>query len=125
MPRSELAQAIVLAIAIVLATGLAGCGLQERADLLVGRECDPNLPDACDPVQVCLPHGWISGPTDFLCRDSASFDAVGGVEPPLAYCNDEYICPTDIDCAADRVRQRPDGIRRRVCQRPGSPFAPP
>jgi hypothetical protein len=114
---------------LVVALGLAlgGCALEERADLLIGRSCDPAVASSCDPGQRCLPHRWEVDPDDFRCRDRASFDPVGGAEAPLAYCDPAagYDCPGDLVCNADRVRPRDGGLRRDVCQRADGGFAPP
>lgn len=109
---------------------LSACSLEERDDFLIGRSCDPDQSNACDPGQRCLPH-LMEGdlPQDFRCRDAASFERVDGVEPPLAYCDEEgtYVCPGSMVCRPDRIRSSPDGfaVRRLVCQSPDSPFGPP
>jgi hypothetical protein len=100
----------------------ASCGIQERDDFLIGRQCDPSN-NICDPEQFCLPHE--DDPIgDFRCRDRESFEPINGQEPPLAYCNAEIPCPGDLVCNADRIRV--DGGRRPlVCKRPDDVFAPP
>lgn len=120
-------RAALLMIAL-LSTG--GCELDERTDFLLGRECDRERLDTCDPGDACLPHVWLAdGPRDFRCRSEASFAAGAGEgEPPLAYCSAErqLTCPGSTVCRADRVRPLPDGgIRREVCQDADSPFGPP
>lgn len=110
---------------------LAGCGIQERADFLIGRVCDPEIPSACDSGQRCLPHMVDEERFfDYRCRDEASFERVDGVEPPLAYCDTEgsLECPGLLVCRPDRIRSGADGgfvVRRLVCQSPDSPFGPP
>ena len=113
-------------LALVGAVAFSACGLQEAPDFLVGRTCVPETSD-CVEMQVCLPHVWGASPGDFRCRDTASFDPIDGVDPPLAYCDPELglECPPDTVCNADRVRGYDQGIRRMVCQKPGSPFSPP
>ena len=113
---------IIGAFVLVLA---AGCGLSERGDFLVGRQCDPTNGSSCDEGQACLPHSVVEGDLDeFRCRSAASFDPVRGVEAPLAYCNEEYECPAPLVCNADRIRVD-GGFRRTVCKRDDDPFAPP
>jgi hypothetical protein len=116
-------------LAICLAVvSVSSCALEERDDFLIGRACDRDLPDSCDASQVCLPHGFTGeDPSDFRCRDEASFARVMGKEPPLAYCDDDrgLVCPGTMVCLPDRVRERDGGIRREVCQPKDSPFAPP
>ncbi len=107
---------------------MVGCGLQERSDYLIGRQCDPETPADCDEGQVCLPH-QIADRTlmlvRFRCRDAASFESLAGQEPPLAYCDDEqYVCPAGLVCNADRIRVD-GGLRPRVCKQPDDAFAPP
>ena len=100
---------------------VAACGIQERNDFLIGRQCDPS-DNRCDPGQACLPHE--PDLTDYRCRDRESFEPINGQEPPLAYCNAEIECPDDLVCNADRIRL--DGGRRPlVCKRPDDVFAPP
>ena len=100
---------------------LAACGIEERPDFLIGRQCDPEA-EICDPGQGCLPHK--PDLTDYRCRDRASFEPINGQEPPLAYCNVDIPCPGDLVCNADRIRA--DGGRRPlVCKRPDDVFAPP
>lgn len=120
-------RAALLTIALL---SISGCELDERTDFLLGRECDLERTDTCDPGDVCLPHTWLAdGPRDFRCRSEASFAAgAGGGEPPLAYCSAarRLTCPGSTVCRADRVRPLPDGgIRREVCQDADSPFGPP
>ncbi len=104
---------------------LVGCGLEEREDFLVGRQCPPPPSNSCDPGQSCLPHRWTSQPDDFRCRDRSSFLPIGDREAPLAYCDDQlYRCPGDLVCNADRVRVDAS-VRLRVCRRPDDIFAPP
>ncbi|MFO0723133.1 MAG: hypothetical protein U1E65_05060 [Myxococcota bacterium] len=114
---------------IVLGLGLCSCALEERADFLVGRACDPSSAPACDVGESCLPHAWLSMnmPTSFYCRDKDSFAKLSdNRDPPLAYCDkDHWICPTGTVCNADRVRPLDGGLRREVCQLPGSVFGPP
>ncbi|MBI2374165.1 MAG: hypothetical protein HYV07_09210 [Deltaproteobacteria bacterium] len=114
-------------VAIVLLAALAGCSVSERSDYLVGRRCDAKDPESCDPGQACLPHAWADVPTDFRCRDKASFSPTSLVpNPPLAYCEEGSIeCPEGLVCEPDRVRPRDGAVRRTVCQEPGSPFLPP
>ena len=113
----------------VLLLLLLGCGLEERGDFLVGRECKPELERSCEDEQTCLPHAWSSVPADFRCRDLQSFEQVEGRDPPLAYCDPAgtpaYRCPPGAVCAPDRVRALDGGVRRTVCMPPGSPFGPP
>ena len=97
------------------------CGIEERSDFLIGRQCDPSN-NLCDPGQACLPHD--PRMSDFRCRDRASFDPINGQEPPLAYCNAEIACPGDLVCNADRIRTDA-GRRPLVCKRPDDVFAPP
>ena len=117
------------ALAVSLLLVLAGCELEERADYLVGRECDRAIEESCDPAQRCLPHRYVGGsPTDFRCRDAASFERLSdGREPPLAFCavDDGLECPAPLVCNADRVRTGDVGIRRMVCQKADNPFGPP
>jgi hypothetical protein len=105
---------------------IAACGLQERADFLLGRECDPLDSKSCDSGQSCLPHTIIAGRfSDYRCRDRSSFDPIEGREAPLAYCDGQMIkCPGDLVCNADRVRQD-STARPLVCTLPNSMFAPP
>ena len=117
-----------LAFALIAAMAVAGCDLEERADYLIGRVCDPIASSSCEGEQVCLPHRFEgNAPADFRCRDAASFDPVEGKEPPLAYCDeeDDLRCPGDLVCRADRLRASDGGYRRRVCQKPEDPFGPP
>lgn len=111
---------------IVIALLCGACDLEERDDFLIGRECEPEVSESCDPGQRCLPHLYDGlRPDDFRCRDRASFDPLGdGKEPPLAYCNETYPCPGDLECRPDRVRMDA-GLRHTICQRPGAPFGPP
>lgn len=104
-----------------------GCGLEERGDFLVGRQCDPTAAEPCDPAQACLPHRFREGALDeFRCRDLASFEERAGQPAPLAYCDEGegYVCPGDLVCNADRIRFDA-GYRPRVCKPSGDPFAPP
>lgn len=105
---------------------LPACALEERSDYLVGRQCRPTGTEAtCDPDQACLPHRWTDrGPENFRCRDRASFEPIGGEEPPLAYCSDEYPCPPDTECRPDRIRQDIN-VRPYVCKLEGDVFSPP
>ena len=112
---------------LVLLSVLGGaCGIQETPDFLIGRSCVPQTSE-CDPLQACLPHSWGASPGDFRCRDANSLEPIQGVEPPLAYCDEEmgFVCPPETVCNVDRVRGYDQGIRRMVCQKPGSPFSPP
>jgi len=114
-------------LALVALAALSGCGLSERADFLVGRQCDPTAATPCDEAQSCLPHRYADGELDeFRCRDRASFEPRGGQEAPLAYCDEAegYLCPGDLVCNADRIRLDA-GFRPRVCKPDGDPFAPP
>lgn len=118
-------RALVLSCLVVAS---AGCDLEERSDFLVGRSCDPDVAGSCDPEQSCLPHRFDrDNPADYRCRSVESFEPLPEGEPPLAYCDPQLdlICPGDLVCNADRVRQVDGGVRRRVCQRPGTPFGPP
>lgn len=104
----------------------AGCGLQERSDYLVGRQCDPDVAADCDDRQVCLPHAIRNELlVRFRCRDAASFGSLAGQEPPLAYCDEQrYFCPEGLVCNADRIRVDA-GQRPKVCKRLDDAFAPP
>src|SRR6185503_2224825 len=87
---------------------LSACSLQENDDYRVGRECNENNGDRdCDPGERCLPHKWESQPTNFRCRNRASFVQVGDREPPLAFCDENlnFYCPGDLVCNPDRVRE--------------------
>lgn len=114
---------------ILLGLGAQACSLEERADFLVGRTCDPVVAPACDVGESCLPHAWLAmnQPTAFYCRDKASFAKLAdNRDPPLAYCDDKtYVCPEGTVCNADRIRPLDGGLRREVCQLPGSIFGPP
>ena len=101
---------------------LASCGLEERDDFLIGRQCDRDG-EECDEGQECLPHEE-SPLGDYRCRDRASFEQIDGREPPLAYCNAMIECPADLVCNADRIRTDTDR-RPLVCTRPDDVFAPP
>ena len=105
-----------------IACSLLACGLEERADFLIGRQCDQNG-DECDEGQACLPHR-IEPYSDFRCRDRASFEPIDGREPPLAYCNADIPCPGDLVCNADRIRVGGED-RPLVCKRSDDVFAPP
>lgn len=110
-----------------LALVMGACGLHERSDFLVGRECDPSAAKACDMGQACLPHEYTGGAPDrFRCRDALSFEALAGQEPPLAYCDESlgYLCPGALVCNADRIRLDA-GYRLKVCKRADDAFAPP
>lgn len=120
--------AVLIGTALVGALLLGACDLDERADFLLGRECEPGLAETCDTNDACLPHTWVGAEgRDFRCRSEASFVSTGESEPPLAYCAPpRYACPGTTVCRADRVRPVPDGgIRRQVCQAADSPFGPP
>ncbi len=108
-----------LLLIVVLA---AACGLEERTDFLIGRQCDRNRSD-CDPGAECLPHKHDPF-ADFRCRDRASFEPIDNQEAPLAYCNADIACPGDLVCNADRIREG-TGRRLMVCKRPDDVFAPP
>jgi len=116
-------------MAPMLLIALTACELEERADYLIGRACEPKIEGSCDPGQACLPHEYTErGPDDFRCRDAASFEPLSdGREPPLAYCDEdeEMLCPQPLVCNADRIRAGDIGIRRMVCQKADSPFGPP
>ncbi|MCB9654358.1 MAG: hypothetical protein H6729_09550 [Deltaproteobacteria bacterium] len=104
---------------------VASCGLNERGDFLVGRSCRLEA-HQCDEGQVCLPHSLRSGEyADYFCRDQRSFEPLGGVEPPLAYCDDStnLRCPGALVCNADRVRLDAS-VRAYVCKRADDAFAP-
>jgi len=104
--------------------GLAGaCGVQERADFLVGRLCTPGAPDNCDPGQYCLPHAWDGNDafSDYRCRDEASFSVP---DAPIAFCNDEDKCPGQLVCNADRVRADAS-VRPLICKPEDDIFGPP
>lgn len=104
---------------------VAGCGLAEQPDLLVGRPCTPRASE-CDPGQRCLPHARTEdGFERFLCRDRRSFETVWGTEL-RAFCDEAagYLCPEGIACRPDRIR-RDEPIRPRVCKLPDDPFGPP
>lgn len=118
-------EAAVLLLAAV--AGAPACSLEERSDFLVGRACSPERRESCDEAEACLPHALVGGRMeDFRCRDRASFEPVGGREPPLAYCDERLgvACPADLVCNADRVRldvsERP-----LVCKFPDDVFSPP
>jgi hypothetical protein len=108
---------------VFIALAFAACGLEERSDFLIGRQCDRNGED-CDPGQECLPHQSDPSLQDFRCRDRASFEPIEGQDPPLAYCNADITCPGDLVCNADRIRVD-GGLRPLVCKRPDDVFAPP
>ncbi len=106
---------------------IAGCGLQERADFLIGRQCGAGNAEACDEGQACLPHQLEPRIGDFRCRDEDSFDPQRfGQEPPRAFCDEArgFICPGDLVCNADRIRAD-GGPRPLVCKRPDDVFSPP
>jgi hypothetical protein len=110
-----------------VAGALLGCSLMERADLLVGRACEPTLDAPCDPGQACLPHQRLEGRyEDHRCRDRRSFEPTNGEEAPLAFCDEAagYVCPGDLICNADRIRAD-GGPRPRVCKLPDDLFGPP
>lgn len=116
-----------LGLALLLLPLLGACSLEERADFMIGRECDRNDPRGCDTGQRCLPHVYNGEMMDdFRCRDRASFEPIGRRDAPLAYCDPSagLTCPGDLVCNADRVRID-SGIRRLVCKRPDDIFAPP
>lgn len=102
------------------------CSLDERSDYLIGRQCRPDDPEqSCDPLQACLPHRQSDrGLENFRCRDKASFEPIAGEEPPLAYCNDQHLCPPGVECRPDRLRVD-IMIRPLVCKLPGDVFSPP
>ena len=107
----------------------AACGLTERDDFLIGRQCSRTAEQPCDPMQVCLPHEVSSsGQFDaFRCRDRASFLPLpDGREAPVAFCDSDQgvVCPVGLVCNADRVRLDV-GIRRLVCTEVDNPLAPP
>lgn len=109
---------------ILLGLLLTGCGLSERDDFLVGRSCDPGAEMDCDEGQVCLPHGWLSArPTEFRCRDAASFSAPD--EAPTAYCDEAlgFACPEGVECRPGRIRED-SGPRRPECVSTDFPFGP-
>jgi hypothetical protein len=111
--------------ALAILISIAACGLQERPDFLLGRECDMGDPKGCDPGESCLPHAIIAGRfSDYRCRDRASFDKIEGREPPLAFCDGMAKCPGELVCNADRVRED-STVRPLVCTTPNSMFAPP
>lgn len=117
-------RAAVLAVVV-----LAACGLEERDDFLIGRQCDLAADQPCDEGQVCLPHAYTEGRlTEPRCRDRASFEPIAGRPAPLAYCDEAqgYVCPAGLVCNADRIRLDA-GYRAKVCKRPRpeDPFAPP
>lgn len=117
-----------LLLASLIVSAFAACSLDERADFLIGRSCDVTTQASCDEGQRCLPHAIIEGThDDFRCRDAASFEVIEGREPPLAYCDESlgFVCPEGLDCNADRIRSGAPTLRYKVCQQPGSPFAPP
>jgi hypothetical protein len=101
------------------------CGLKERPDFLIGRQCAQEADPSCDEGQKCLPHSiGSSGFGNFRCRDRESFELVDGQEPPPAYCDDDNPCPGDLVCNADRIRED-SGRRPLVCKRPDDVFNPP
>ena len=111
-------------IMVLAALGSAlGCGIDERSDFLIGRQCVRGDPRSCDPGQVCLAHSWRGGQTftDYRCRDEASFLVP---DAPIAYCSDAEPCPGDLVCNADRVRID-TSVRPLVCKTADDPFAPP
>ncbi len=107
----------------VVLGALAGCGVDERADFLIGRQCVPSDPATCDPEQACLPHVWRGGErfSDYRCRDEASFLVP---DAPLAYCGPSDPCPGRLVCNADRVRIDAS-TRPLVCKTDDDLFAPP
>ncbi|MEM7675343.1 MAG: hypothetical protein AAF449_04990 [Myxococcota bacterium] len=108
----------------VAAVLIGACGVEERADFLIGRLCTPSEDNSCDPGQACLPHAWdgIDQFSDFRCRDEASLLRP---DAPIAYCNDEeHLCTGLLVCNADRVRLDVS-IRPRVCKPEDDIFAPP
>jgi hypothetical protein len=106
---------------------LSACSLEERADFLIGRTCDPKVPLACDPGEVCLPHAVVNHSfADFRCRDRASFEQLNGQDAPLAYCDGvDLVCPSGTVCNADRIRNLDGGLRPLVCQLPNGVLGPP
>ncbi len=117
---------IVIA-ALGFASVFSGCRLDERDDFLIGRICSRVGTNSCDEGQSCLPHSYLNGrPDEYRCRDRQSFEPIGGVEPPLAYCNpaEMFFCPDGLECLPDRIRLD-GGARRLVCKRPGDQFSPP
>lgn len=121
MNNSSFGRPAVMAVALVV--GTVACGVEERRDFLIGRQCDRNTPEDCDPDQTCVPHEWRGGETftDFRCRDEASILAPNA---PLAYCAPDTRCPGSLVCNADRVR-RETSVRPLVCKRRDDLFAPP
>lgn len=107
---------------VVLVLLASACGLEEREDFLIGRQCSQSDPASCDEGQKCLAHD--PRPADYRCRDRASFELIDGQEPPLAYCATDDECPEDLVCNADRIRLD-GGLRPLVCKRPDDVFAPP
>ena len=88
----------------LLALLAVGCGLEERDDFLVGRECQPQAETPCDDRQACLPHLIERGVLkEFRCRDVASFEPIEGRPAPLAFCAEakDLLCPGDLVCNAD------------------------
>lgn len=105
-----------------LTAGLLGCGVDERADFLIGRQCIRGESGTCDPGQACLPHGRRGlSLIDYRCRDEASFLVPNA---PLAYCGPDDPCPGDLVCNADRVRLDAS-VRPLVCKPIDDLFAPP
>lgn len=105
--------------------GVGACGLEESADFLVGRPCEP-LAFECDPDQRCLPH-TLDGEvySRFLCRDSDSFETPIG-EQLRAFCDENrgYRCPGTLQCRPDRIREG-EPVRAAICKFPDDPFGPP
>ena len=109
-------------VMVTLVGSVAGCGVDERADFLIGRECIRGDPETCDPGQACLPHTQRGESLiDYRCRDEASFLVPGA---PIAYCSDNDPCPGDLVCNADRVRIDAS-VRALVCKPIDDLFSPP
>ena len=113
-------------VVVFFALLLAGCGLSERDDFLIGRSCVSASELPCDEGQRCLPHSLNGGSFgEFRCRDFDSFQQVAGLaKPPLAYCNAEHRCPEGLVCRPDRIRVD-GGPRPNVCKSPDDVFIPP
>jgi hypothetical protein len=110
----------------VLLAAIGACSLEERADFLIGRTCDPSAPSSCDAGEVCLPHAIVNHAFgDFRCRDRASFLPINNQDPPLAYCDGQFVCPQGTVCNADRIRSLDGGLRPLVCQLPNQALGPP
>ena len=113
-------KAVACSLALLLTVG--ACGVDERSDFLIGRQCLRNDVSPCDSGQVCLPHAWLDGTlSDYRCRDEASFF---DPDAPIAYCSDDDPCPGALVCNADRVRIDAS-VRPRICKTEDDPFAPP